>query len=468
MKIARFIVLFGIPMLLGTAGFMAAGEGLLQAMFMTVQLFLIENGDLPPNLAIEIARWTAPLATAGGVFLAVEQLRTWVYRAWVSRKSESTAVYGPEADKRKVLKQLGNHGIDGGESFVRAHRYVLLGEESANLQFYQMHRDALEDATVYLKCNSIPAQSIAGANIRLYCPEEIAVRLYRKNNCLYEASREAGHRIDVVFVGFGKLGEELLISSLQTNIFSPDQMITYHIFGEDNGFLATHPGLQYLEDQVRFYDEPWYAYPVLLDGAARVIVLEQNEQLSLVRKLLLLLKRDKIDIFTAEPLAMNLLAEQKRLCVFDWKSEAGKLENILGETLYDRAKRINMRYVLGFGGGEAVQDDEAARQKEWEKLTPFHRYSNIRAADYHEVQEQILEAEGIELDFDKIPDVWKERLSVLEHISWCSYYYLNNWECGDVKSEKLRTHPDLIQFRALNEEEKRKDWSNIEGLFRMK
>jgi hypothetical protein len=129
-------------MLLGTAGFMAAGEGLLQAMFMTVQLFLIENGDLPPNLAIEITRWVAPLATAGGVFLAVEQLRTWVYRAWVSRKSESTAVYGPEADKRKVLKQLDNHGLDGGDAFVRAHRYVLLGEENANLQFYRMYRDA--------------------------------------------------------------------------------------------------------------------------------------------------------------------------------------------------------------------------------------------------------------------------------------------------------------------------------------
>ena len=465
MKRLRVILLFGIPMILGTVGFMLAGEGLLQAMFMAIQLFLFENGDLPPNLAVELARWTAPLATATGVFMAIHQLRERMHRYWLYRKGNCTAVYGPEEEKTRVLEQLKGSGIDGGAEFVPAQRYILLGEEQENLQFYQMNRDALDGAAVYLKCSTLPAQAVAGANLHLYSPEEVAARLYWKSRCLYETVRDRDYCIDVVFVGFGKLGEELLRAALYNNVFHPKQKISYHIFGDDNGFMGVHPQLQKIRDSVQFYDCPWYEKTALLEQAARVIVPEQDNQLGLLRDLMLVLKRESVDVFSADGLGVQLFAEKERLHVFDWKQEAQKVEHIFGETLYARAKRINMRYVKLFASEGDVEETPENMEKEWAKLSAFHRYSNIRSADYHEVQREMLAAEGIGAVYDEIPMEWKERLSELEHISWCNYHYLHNWELGEQKHPQLRTHPDLIDYADLTARDKHKDLSNIQVLF---
>lgn len=46
--------------------------------------------------------------------------------------------------------------------------------------------------------------------------------------------------MQIVFLDFGKLGEELLTYALQDNIFSPDQQFEYHIFGDGTRFTAMH------------------------------------------------------------------------------------------------------------------------------------------------------------------------------------------------------------------------------------
>lgn len=112
-----------------------------------------------------------------------------------------------------------------------------------------------------------------------------------------------GHHLQIVFLGFGKLGEELLVRGLQSNLFSPDQSIAYHIFGASDRFAAIHRGIAQIEDPVIFHPEPWYTELPLLEEADLLLVLEQTEQAKLLEDLLLATMRREIDVFARGDLA---------------------------------------------------------------------------------------------------------------------------------------------------------------------
>jgi hypothetical protein len=265
-----------------------------------------------------------------------------------------------------------------------------------------------------------------------------------------------------VFIGFEKLGEELLLFGLQNNIFSPQQEITYHILGDGTQFQATHTELSSISDKVKFYDTPWYENKELLERAHMLIVLEQNDQTALLRNLLFHLQKSEIYVFTANSASASLLADKERLLFFDWKEESQNLNYILNDSLFRRAKRINLRYAQLYSGAADTPEES---QKQWELLDTFTRYSNVSAADYHEMRLKILEFDGHSTT-DALPADLLEIHSELEHIRWCRYHYLNNWKYGIPKNGKnkdkaLRIHRDLIPYENLTEEDKEKDRENI-------
>ena len=462
--------LFFLPGLLGLVGlFAVAGETFSDSLFNCVTMYVLNYTTSPPNILVELARLTAPLSTASGVLLAVSAARERVRNYFRYRGGNSVAVYGPEEDKAELLKQLGKHGIDGGTGFVQAQRYILLDGEDQNFSFYNRHRETLQDVSVYIKCRSIQAQSVSSASLRLFCPEETAARLFWKRRSLFEVSRRHGHRLQIVFLGFGKLGEELLTYALQDNIFSPDQQFEYHIFGNGAHFTAMHTQLDAISDALVFHSEPWYESIPLLEQAQAVIVLTQEEQLLLMHELLLATSCRMIDVFAVDEGALGLLAEQDRLALFSWKRESLKLEHIFSDALILLAKQINLHYANLYGGTDGSSRDLEA---EWQKLDAFTRYSNISAADYHEIRLGMLAAAGQPADAARIsPDVM-ELLAELEHIRWSRYHYLNNWryaipEDGSRKDKERRFHADLLPYRELSDSEKEKDRESVRQLLSM-
>lgn len=452
------------PLLCGMAGFVILDrQPFLDSLFQCVIMYALNFGDTPPNFLVEIARWTAPLATASGIIMAFVSLKESVKNGLKYLHGSSVAVYGPERDKAEMLSQLGRNGIDGRDRFVKAQRYILLDGEEQNLAFYREHADFLKDCMVYLKCRSLQAQAVSEASLKLFCPEETAARLFWKRRCLYTASGEAGRQLRIVLLGFGKLGEELLFWGLQDNIFSPGQRIEYHVFGDCNAFLATHRELKQIGDPVICHPEAWYDALELIGQADMVAVLEQENQLALLRDLLFSTSRQEFDVFSPESGAAELLEGSGRLRLFDWEKEARKLENIFDEILYERAKRINLRYCSIYGG---VEENAGNMELEWKRLDAFTRYSNISSADYHEVRLAMLEAMGLPADPGALPPDKLELLSELEHIRWCRYHYLNNWrygrpDNGKSKDPARRIHADLVEYSTLTEEEKEKDRENI-------
>ncbi len=468
-KIWKFLLL-ALPLFLGTAGFCAAGERLLDAAFISLCLYGMEYQDPPVNGLVEIARWTAPLAVAGGVLMLFAAFRQYVSNFFRYMGGDSVAVYGPDERIGEVLARLGGRGIRGGETFVRAHRYMLMGDEEENLAFYSKNRESLAGHVTYLWSSSLRAQENADPDVRVVCPEETKARLFWKKHCLYDMSLRRGHQMKLVFVGFGRLGEELLLQGLQNNIFDPEQRIEYHIFGDGDGFLAVHHQMPQIQDPVVFHGGPWHGDIALLEEAQMVVVLSQENQLMLVRDLLLALNRKEFHVFAAEDRGFGLLSGRERLRLFCPEQEEEWFDCVWGDSLFEQAKRINLRYASLYGG---APDTDEAKEAEWRKLDGFTRYSNISSADYHQVQQKMLSVMGQPEEPEKFSMECMELLSELEHIRWCRYHHLNNWrygvlENGKSKDPERRIHRDLISYDKLTDDEKNKDRENIRILFSVK
>ena len=135
------------------------------------------------------------------------------------------------------------------------------------------------------------------------------------------------------------------------------------------------------------------------------------------------------------------------------------LENIRGTNVHYLAKKLNLRYAHLYSG---IAENEETMDSQWLKLDTFTRYSNIGAANYYEVCMHILD--GKELTEERLAF-----LGELEHIRWCRYHYLNNWQYGipnngKNKDPKNRVHSLLVSYDRLAESEKEKDRENIQML----
>lgn len=450
-----------VPFLLGVIGFLDSGDPLLQSIYHSLCLYGMGHQGSPANIVIEIARWLAPLATAGSVVLAVTALRR-RFRAMVARcTGESVAVYGPETEKQAMLERLKNRGIDMDKQPVKAHNYILLGSEQENLEFYRAHL-ACSDKAVYLKCTSLPAQASDRANLHLFCPEETASRLFWQKYCPCELSAANDHQLNIALLGFGKLGQEVLLTALQNNIFDASQHIEYHVFGRENGFSKVYHQLDQISDPVIFHEDPWQNSLEQITGMHMIIVAEQENQHELLRSLILSLPGKEIHVLCAQPEGVSMLAAQYPLACFEWKQVAMRPEHILSDRLFLYAKRINLRYARLY---EGVEETTENRDRCWSELDTFTRYSNISAADYHAVQLRLLGEYA--LTEEKL-----EWLAELEHIRWCRYHYLNNWaqgtpENGKNKDAVKRVHKMLIPYVELAEKEKEKDRENIRILMKL-
>lgn len=462
MKNTLKTMVFFLPFLLGFIGyFVFAKESLGNALFYSMSFYTLSFVSEAPNFAVELARWMAPLMTAGGVILAVRSLQERV-REWIAGMKEGTiAVFGPEEETAPVLSELGTRGIRirNPERLPRAERYILLGEERENFLFYRKHKKKLEKKKVYLKCDSMNARA-EQAGLKLFSEEETAARLFWKKHGIWKEAREKNYRLKIVFTEFGPLEQQMLLWGLQNNIFSPQQKLEYHIFGETRQFHAIYHELDRIEDRIVFHENAWYEEPELLKEADRIFVSDVSGSLS---GLLYMLPGKTLHVLAEREEDTACFEEQNRLALFCWKKEAQRLENILDEVLLLRARRINLRYAHLYSG---VEETRQNMEEEWDRLDVFTKYSNISAADYHEVRLQMLEDRKAQTGKAQPDEAFLQYLTELEHMRWCRYHYIRNWsfgipENGKNKDAACRIHRALIPFSDLSEEEKEKDAENI-------
>lgn len=332
-------------------------------------------------------------------------------------RGDSIAVYGDNIHRKEMVQALGSCGIDAGEDWewVKAKKYLLLGNEDENFRFYGQYREAFAGHTVYLKSENLAAEGILDPHLRLFCPEETAARLYWRRNCLYETSCAHGHRLQIVFLGFELLGEKLL------------------------------------------------------ESADRILLLPQKGQLGMAGKLLASTTGTAFEVFTVEDDGFELLSGREHLHVLEWEKEAWNPANVLGTEIFEHAKKLNLHYAHLYGD---VEENSENMELEWGKLDRFTRYSNVSAADYHKIRVHMMKTDGWSMDVTSLSPEQMELLAELEHIRWCRYHQFHNWRMGIPKNgarkdATLRIHKDLIPYDELTKEEKEKDKGNIRMLLKL-
>ncbi len=454
------------PLVIGTAGLLADHRAVADALYMSMQMYVLNFSGTPANLLVELARWTAPLATAGSILLVISILNQKAAARIRTLLTDTVAVYGPEEDAARLLSQLGARGIRGTDRLLPARNYILLGKQEDSFAFYEANRRALEKVPVYLRCDTLPAQSVSPMNLHLFQPMEIEARLFWKAGGLLEAADEKDGQLNIVFVGFGRPGEELLHWGLQYNVFSPRQRICYHIFADASDFLAAHPMLDQIGDPVLAYDDRWQAHLPVLVNADLILVTPCGLERALettVYQLLSLVPEKQITVFADSGTVLSMLDEQERLRIIDVPAQALQVGNIMESDLLRSAMRVNLRYAHLYGG---VAETEENARAEWAKLSAFLRYSNISSADYHEIRRLMIRRMGGSPDGSRLTGEQRELLAELEHMRWCRYHWLNNWRCGVPEDGKAKDaarhiHADLIPYRELTEAEKEKDRTTI-------
>lgn len=407
-----------VPFVMGVIGFTVLdGQPVVDSLFLSMEMYFLNYSDSPPNILIEIARWIAPLMTASGVLMSISKIRGRILQLLRYYRGDSIAVYGDNIHRKEMVQALGSCGIDAGEDWewVKAKKYLLLGNEDENFRFYGQHREAFAGHTVYLKSENLAAEGILDPHLRLFCPEETAARLYWRRNCLYETSCAHGHRLQIVFLGFELLGEKLL------------------------------------------------------ESADRILLLPQKGQLGMAGKLLASTTGTAFEVFTVEDDGFELLSGRERLHVLEWEKEAWNPANVLGTEIFRACNEIESSLCTSVRrcGGKFTKYGSGMG-----KTGRFYQISNVSAPDYHKIRVHMMKTDGWSMDVTSLSPEQMELLAELEHIRWCRYHQFHNWRMGIPKNgarkdATLRIHKDLIPYDELTEEEKEKDKGNIRMLLKL-
>ena len=74
-NIGKYLLIL-VPFVMGVTGFTVLdGQPVVDSLFLSMEMYFLNYSDSPPNILIEIARWTAPLMTASGVLMSISKIR---------------------------------------------------------------------------------------------------------------------------------------------------------------------------------------------------------------------------------------------------------------------------------------------------------------------------------------------------------------------------------------------------------
>lgn len=73
-NIGKYLLIL-VPFVMGVTGFTVLdGQPVVDSLFLSMEMYFLNYSDSPPNILIEIARWTAPLMTASGVLMSISKI----------------------------------------------------------------------------------------------------------------------------------------------------------------------------------------------------------------------------------------------------------------------------------------------------------------------------------------------------------------------------------------------------------
>lgn len=431
--------LFLVPFVIGSAGYMIAGNRVTDSLYAGFSLYFTNIVLDSYNLWIEIARWTAPLATATAILSIFEKAGRNILWWLQSRLGDSVAVYADADiriifDKKTKVFYAGRNVKHSAKSHI-----IMLDSDTDSLKFYEENKDKLKGGSVYIGLREIDFGLVKEQKeVSFFDINGAVSRLLWKQVALWEEQKD---KVSVAIWGRGNLSENILVYGLLTNLYSQQQKITYHIVGNDS-FKIKHPQLPLMnDDEIIFYSEEDFDSWELI-RKADIIIIAEAVSAALLQALAVNGRSARIYYYSQMAGDVGSCLQFANLNPFGRDADIYTDENIRQEKLVEEAKKLNLEYAVKYNG-----------EKDWNKLSGFLKWSNISSADFGHVLEALLR-ENLELD-DNI-------LAELEHIRWSRFHYLNYWTYGEPldgrnKDSVAKIHKCLCPYHELSPEDKSKD-----------
>ena len=452
-------ILFLIPLIAGTAGYLTSGKKITDALYAGVALYGISPVASDYNTLIEIARWTAPLAAGAFILQIIKSARDNIrWRVTLLTADDSVAVYSDE--KLNIEFEKGIGAIYPGKEFkgyAKSHM-ILFSSDSESLKFYKDHENELLQKKVYLGLRELESGLLKEIrNVRVFDINGSIARLLWKKIALWDKDEKTLKKeFNIVIYGNDPLAQQILSVGLQQYLYSQNQRIRYHFISDNPSFQIRHKDINLMnEDKICYYktsdSEIWN-----IVSQADIVILTQKENLDLLQTMAVRANNGTIYYYSPkEGDAADYVSfgnsSSENMIPFGREKEIFKDENIRQSDLVKSAIELNGRYMGIISKTE--------RKKEWNKLNGFLKASNISAADYGQIMKKLA-------DKPSQGRITEEELAKLEHIRWCRFHFLNYWkygipEDGKNKDEAKRIHKDLMEYGDLSPEEKEKDRENV-------
>ncbi|MBR6476968.1 MAG: hypothetical protein IKS85_00835 [Lachnospiraceae bacterium] len=265
-----------------------------------------------------------------------------------------------------------------------------------------------------------------------------------------------------VMIGDGKVAQRILERGLLINVLPMEHPLEYHVFGDWEDFRRDHYELSAVvglnekwegEDSIFFEEQPWNAFPELLQTAHRIIICgdDQEKNLSVMAELRRYFPTlARVDVYSG-------MADD-RCRSFGGDEQLLTREVVMQEKLNQMAVRMNEHYRQKTGAGQS-----------WTELSEFHRQSNIAAADHvltkirlllpkEHVTQATPEYRSMAFEqFRALGEEQREACRWIEHKRWVRFHVVYNWSHAVERDNLLRHHPLLIPYEELTQEEQALD-----------
>ncbi|WP_026659189.1 potassium channel family protein [Butyrivibrio sp. AC2005] len=270
---------------------------------------------------------------------------------------------------------------------------------------------------------------------------------------------------NIILIGFGSAGNELLDRALELNVLYDGQAISYHVFGDSGEYCRNRKELNKMvslnelsetRDSIVFHDTPWNTDEKLLSEADRIILCSDSEMenISILQTLQKFFPfRGEVYIYNSNVRSVATPFGQTR----DVLTPAFVLHN----TLTDMALCRHEMFRFYAGGDIPMWENLNSLIKDIHYITTDHISLKVR---------MLLGDEAPNLPFDDIPSSilrqasaarnelsaeQSEALIRLEHERLLRFYYLHNYRYGETANDEIRTNNMLRSFDKLTDHEKK-------------
>ncbi len=482
-KIYGILVLAAFGMMV--VGYSMCGEVWYDATYYAFQSFFVEYTPTEgSNSLINIGRFVCPLLTVTGFLVVLRDGLKNVRDLFVSNMENATAVYY-DTEQMKELGKAFAHPLLMGDKFnKKADTHVFLfDKEVDNLTYYKKIQGKLKPGSkVYICLEEIDSKLLDMSDIYFFNVNEIIARIYWKERNLQAYMKDGKVEVKVAILGFDALGQKLLEYGLCNNIYSLNQSIQYHVWGESSLYRNLMEDFDKMnEDSITFHDKQWWEDIALFKDFDRIIVAEPIN-VEFLQALLYMKCGAEVDYYNPDGADLAELYKGDRFTGFGVLQDILNEETIKTDELYREAKKINYDYLVNNDKENAGiytwerPDVETVMEEKWMELDGFSKGSNVACADYHQIRLLVMKSMNANIGTISYEDM--ETLTEMEHIRWSRYHYVNHWNYGapenmplepngerKVKDLESKRHSMLIPYAELSEEEKKKDRDVILQLF---